>query len=305
MNIEKKYYYPAALNELQAVKTKQSQLNGAASASLWENMTPFMQGVHEQTNGQNPYNGMSVFEARGEAARLEAAKSALLPKVANAFKSDWTTVKQEFQELNRTKNGAADRASKQWDYARLEYERKNARDFLSGADIGKIARKYNEIEISGDTHALRGFVEEGINSLNDTGRFSHEDVVKVIDLRQELEKMGDQLTISKEQRDLARQGEILTGKIADLYEATRQVSSEYGKSFEPPKDGNGDYMVGQGQPNPFAEMTKGVQVSRKIDPTNLGQETSVELHGAGWQGDAPEEKWKVVEKNGQYFKTPA
>ena len=283
MNIEKKYYYVAAVNELQALTTRQQKLNSAASDNLLASMTPFQAETFRRQN-PNPYHGMSQYERTQEGARLEVVKKSILPKIVSALNTDWATVKSEYRTLRREQAGAADRSAKAWDFSRLAYEKQQLRDFLSKAPLDAITKKYNAVEIGGDRHALRALAETGLEVLEQR-KFTDQDVIKSIGLRNDFEKMRDDLTVTKEQRDLLKQSSILTSKIADLYQATHQAAGDFSEQFEPPKNENGDYMLDQRQANPFPQMTQGVQVTRKIG-ANLEAITEVDVRGSGWDEPA-------------------
>lgn len=198
--------------------------------------------------------------------RVRVEKQAVLKQVVNALHWDWANVKEEFQTLQREKTGAADRAAKQWDYARLEFARTTAREFMAKASPDEIKKRYKEIEISGDTHALRGFVEIGLQTVK-------EPFDKI-----EFKRMHEQLTMTAEMKALARQGELLTGKIRELNDFTEQAKGQYYQV---------DPALGDDVPldkmftpsnNPFDAMRKGITIKQRVRAEDLVTITEVDIN---------------------------
>lgn len=300
MNIQKVYYYVAPHNELSKVREKAGELNNAASDKVLAGMTPFQTDVFRQHKGVSRYDGMSDYERRQEAQRIAAQERNIVPKIVSALKTDWATVKGEYHTLQREKAGAADRASRLWDYARLAYEKQNARSFLSKAKVDEITKRYGAVEISGDRHALRALVEEGMEVLTER-KFTDQDIIKAQDLRDDFKKMYVDLTETRETRELKVQGSILTDKIAHLHDITKQLAGELSKHFEPPKDDNGNYILEQTQQNPIAQLAEGVTISRTVD-TDLVTHTSAVMGGNGWDepdaGDLAAETRAILAQKG-------
>lgn len=208
----------------------------------------------------------TAHEKRTEADRLSQQKQMMFAQVHNALKTDWGVLKGEYIQLKREKTAAVDRAAKRWDYQRLDYDRKSAREFLKGASLTAIEKRLSDIELSGDTHALLAFAEEGVNILGKERAFTDMDLPRLGDLLNGLGKMREDLTVTPEMKELAKQGEILTQKVRDVFEATHRAKSEY---YTVDSLGN--------VPNSFDEMTKGVNVRVRVDPETLAEITEVNL----------------------------
>jgi len=254
MNIQKTYAFVQPLTNVQNIQARQEAVVNNVL------MTP-----HErQTNIQ----------------QLKFQRENLKQSVATALKWDWANVKQEYQTLKREKIGAADRGAKKWDFQRLEYAKSSARDFLKRATPDAIAKRYEQIELSGDNHALRGFVEEGINILNERN-FTDRDFTVVLDLKNDFAKMHDSLTVTAEMRDLAKQGEVLTDKIWEVYQATNNADETFkpdiNDMYGATQEERIAFQLNASANNPFKDMTKGVQFTHKLDPETLTMTRAVNL----------------------------
>jgi hypothetical protein len=165
---------------------------------------------------------MSPYEKSIAKQQVAARREGLRLSVANALKVDWQTVKSEYQTLRREKIAARDRSEKRWDLARVTYNKESARALWQSADVETLNKRYEQIDMAGDTHALRAFTEVGLETML-TRKFTDRELTKAVILRDDMKKTLDGLTVSQEEKDLARQGEILTSKIATLWDATQEA----------------------------------------------------------------------------------
>ena len=206
---------------------------------------------------------MTPHERQQENERIAAQKRGLFSNVVRALDSDWTTVKYEYRTLRRAQAAASERAGKRFDFQRLQYERNNMRDFLQKATVKQIEKRYKELDIENDTHALRAFTEEALIAF-DNRQFATDEAIKVNDLKQEFESMRDMITVTSEMRDLAKQGEVLNDKITELYSATQKARGEYYRA---------DLMATD--ENPFDKMSEGVRPVQHVVPETLATETNL------------------------------
>jgi len=255
MNIQKTYHFVKPMNSVQNLQAQQQQV---------------LRDVR-----------MTPYEKQNAMQQLNAQRSILKTSVSNALKMDRAELKQEYQTLRREKIGAADRAANRWDFQRLEYSRTSAREFLSKASPEAIAKRYEQIELSGDNHALRGFVEEGINILGNEREFPTQDSLKIADLKQDFVHMQESLTVTPEMQNLAKQGEILTDKIHGFYQAVNQARA----AFQPdmadlylePQERRIAFMLEAQQNDPFKDMTDGIHIKQTVDSSTLAIRTEVNL----------------------------
>lgn len=214
----------------------------------------------------------TAHEKRTEAERIAIEKQAVYNQVKSALQTDWSLLKGQYKQLQREKTGAADRSAARWDYNRLEYERKRAGEHLKSAPFHAIKKRFSDIEMSGDLHALRAYAEVGLDILGNVRKFSADQAPELGDIRNGFNQMVDDLTITPEQRELAKQGEILTDKVAEVFDATMKARSEYIKI-----DALGTFD------NVFDRMIEGVNIRRRVDPENLATITEVNLDS--WDRD--------------------
>lgn len=227
MNLDKTYYFAQPITQLQKLVSQKHQV-------LMDNVR-------------------TEYEKQQAIEKIENDKRLHLTKVTSALKTDWATLRGQYQQFKRERTAAADRSEKRWDFQRLDYARKSARDFLSNASLSAIEKRYSDLELSGDNHALRGFAEQAVEIMGER-QFEGLDQGKALDIANDCKKMMQALTVTKEMRDLAEQGEILTDRIFDVQKATQSARSEYISI-----DSFGAFG------SQFDDMSKGVQVVESVD----------------------------------------
>jgi hypothetical protein len=220
---------------------------------------------------------MSPHEKQQAKERAAAQREGLKMTVVNALKSDWATVKSEYQTLRREKIAAKDRSEKRWDLARVTYNKESARALWQSASIETLNKRYEQIDLAGDTHALRAFVEVGLETML-TRKFTDHETVKAVMLRQDMEKTLDGLTVSKEEKELAAQGSILTHKIAQLQDATDQARAMFaGRELIDLYNQDGQDQAHEKElanRHLFDGLGDGIQVKRTVD-TDLVTHTEI------------------------------
>jgi hypothetical protein len=244
MNIKKEYAFVKNMQVIDQLKEQEADLQriGGAAAS------------------------MTVFEKEQARQRIQQKKEAMRGQVVAALSYDWEMVKAEYKSLKVEKAAAAARAARGWDFPRLQYDRQRAADVLKRTkDPEELAKEFEKITIDGDRSLTRAFAEEALATL-DTKGLTDSKLAKALDVQGKLKKTVEDLTVSQEQKDLAQQGGILTGKIATLDEATTRLMNEYHKN-----DGFGTDTT------PFTNLQAGVRVTRKVSPVDLATTTEVDL----------------------------
>lgn len=231
-------------------------------------MTDLLTKIQTFKNKRHAIQTSADYSPEGKRKQLEtlAREEAKFRQSAhNDLSLSWHSMRTKLEGLETSKAEAQDKAAKEWDFDRLNY---NARviesEVRKAASIADVMRKYNEVLKSGDKHARRAWAE---NIPAETAkRFPKGNPSELNNLERNAGKDLATLTTTPELESLAKQENDLTRQAVELHKET-QIIARYFSA--------GDWT---GQGNEFYKLIDGVQVSERVDPATLATSHSVVLN---------------------------